>query len=242
MLGHQPKAVLRQVLRAGGARLEQIAGAELFRCDKCDEAAASCIGSSEVYFQPRGANRRARDEGCSRRMVFVFFDRVQRNTVPRFRHGPSQRKDSVVTQVRWVAWTGWPVCVTCDRGLHNRGMFGQTLCAHGVYLRMAGVETAEQIGRCERFDGIFKKNLSMVVTACGITGKAAMKMAAATRVSAKNELIRQGGIARSQWVICKFWRGVGWLCVCPSSQDGSVQTLTDENTLEQTAGSKHLTA
>ena len=36
-----------------------------------------------------------------------------------------------------------------------------------------------------------------------------MKMAAATCVSAKNELVRQGGIAPSQWVLGKFPRGVG---------------------------------
>ena len=36
-----------------------------------------------------------------------------------------------------------------------------------------------------------------------------MKMAAATCVSAKNELVRQGGIAPSQYVLDKFLRGVG---------------------------------
>ena len=88
-------------------------------------------------------------------------------------------------------------------------MFAQVLSAHGVYLRTAGVEAAEQIGRCERHGGIIKHNLSLVVTACGIQGKAAMKMAAATCVSAKNELVRQGGIAPCQWVLGKFPRGVG---------------------------------
>ena len=38
MLGHKPKAVMRQVLKAGGAPPEQLAGVELFHCDKCDEA------------------------------------------------------------------------------------------------------------------------------------------------------------------------------------------------------------
>ena len=88
-------------------------------------------------------------------------------------------------------------------------MFAQVLSAHWVYLRTAGVEAAEQTGRCERHGGIFKHNLSLVVTACGIQGKAAMKMAAATCVSVKNELVRQGGIASSQWVLGKFPRGVG---------------------------------
>ena len=49
----------------------------------------------------------------------------------------------------------------------------------------------------------------MVATARGITGKASMKMAAATFVSLKNELNRQGGIAPSQWALDKFPRRVG---------------------------------
>ena len=36
-----------------------------------------------------------------------------------------------------------------------------------------------------------------------------MKMAAATCVSVKNEFVRQGGIAPSQWVLGKFPGGVG---------------------------------
>ena len=122
---------------------------------------------------------------------------------------PSSRKCAAKFAASWVAWAGWPVCVTCDRGVHNREVFAQVLSAHGVYLRTAGVEAAEQIGRCERHGGIIKQNLSLVVTACGIQCKAAMKMAAATCVSAKNELIHQGGIAPSQWVLGKFPRGVG---------------------------------
>ena len=38
MLRHKPKAVMRQVLKAGGASPEQLSGGELFHCDKCDEA------------------------------------------------------------------------------------------------------------------------------------------------------------------------------------------------------------
>ena len=99
---------------------------------------------------------------------------------------PSSRKCAAKFAASWVAWAGWPVCVTCDRGKHNRGVFAQVLSAHVVYLRTAGVEAAEQMDRCERHGGIIKQNLSLVVTACGIKGKAAMKMAAATCVSAKN--------------------------------------------------------
>ena len=63
-LGHKPKAVMRQVLKAGGASPEQLAGVELFHCDKCDEAVlslrfASREGTSKVHVQPRGPDRRS---------------------------------------------------------------------------------------------------------------------------------------------------------------------------------------
>ena len=38
MLGHKPKAIMRQVLKTSGAPPEQLAGVELSHCDKCDEA------------------------------------------------------------------------------------------------------------------------------------------------------------------------------------------------------------
>ena len=51
-------------------------------------------------------------------------------------------------------------------------------------------QPAEQIGSCERHGGILHKNLSMVVPACRFTGKAAMKMAAATCVLAKTDFFK----------------------------------------------------
>ena len=201
MLGHKPKAVMRQVLKAGGAPPEQLAGVELFHCDKCDEAVPP------LRLHPVKAPARytfnhevlidvfeAKDATGER---FSFLSIVCTGTlfhvVVMVRPGggtPSSRKCASQFAASLVAWAGWPVCVTCDRGVHNRGVFAQVLSAHGVYLRTAGVEAAEQIGRCERHGGIIKHNLSLVVTARGIQGKAAMKMAAATCVSAKNEFVR----------------------------------------------------
>ena len=219
MLGHKPKAAMRQVLMAGGSSPEQLAGGELFHCDKCDEAVpplrlhpvkapARCTFNHEVLIDVLEAQDAAGER-------FSFLSIVCNGTlfhvVTMVRPGggtPSSRKRAAKFAASWVAWAGWPVCVTCDRGVHNRGVFAQTLSAHGVYLRTASVEAAEQRGRCERHGGIIKQNLFLVVTACGKKGKAAMKMAAATCVSAKNELVRQGGVAPSQWVCGKFPRGV----------------------------------
>ena len=67
--------------------------------------------------------------------------------------------------------------VTTDRGLHNRGLFSQTLQANGVLLRTAALEAPSQLGRCERHGGIFKENLLHVVTVHKVIGKKAMEMA-----------------------------------------------------------------
>ena len=55
-------------------------------------------------------------------------------------HGsPSSREclDSYVSL--WVGWAGWPQTLSCDRGIHNRGVFARTLARHGVLIRQAGV-------------------------------------------------------------------------------------------------------
>ena len=78
-------------------------------------------------------------------------------------HGsPSSREclDSFVSL--WVGWAGWPQTLSCDRGVHNRGVFARTLAQHGVLIRQAGVESPEQIGRVERHGGLFKAVLKLV--------------------------------------------------------------------------------
>ena len=52
---------------------------------------------------------------------------------------------------------GWPRLVHCDRGTHNRGVFGSTLTKNGVAIRPAGLEAPEQIGRAERRGAMLKK-------------------------------------------------------------------------------------
>ena len=53
-----------------------------------------------------------------------------------------------------------PGFVRCDRGTHNRCVFGSTLAKNGVVIRLAGLEVPEQIGRVERQGGMSKKMMS----------------------------------------------------------------------------------
>ena len=106
----------------------------------------------------------------------------------------------------WIAWAGYPCVVACDRGLHNYGAFAKNLAANAIYLRPVGVEAAEMIGRGERHGGILKHNVIQVIRINSVVGKAAVKRVLAASTSMKNEMVRTGGIAPSQWVLGKIPR------------------------------------
>ena len=64
-----------------------------------------------------------------------------------------------------------PRLVRCDRGTHNRGVFGSTLAKNGVVIRPAGLEAPEQIGRVERRGALFKKMMSKVIKDTQASGR-----------------------------------------------------------------------
>ena len=99
--------------------------------------------------------------------------------------------------------------MSCDRGVHNRGVFARTLAQHGVLIRQAGVESPEQIGRVERHGGLFKAVLKRMITEHAVRGFDDMKIAIAEAVSTKNNLSRNGGFSPSQWVFGTLPRGPG---------------------------------
>jgi hypothetical protein len=80
-----------------------------------------------------------------------------------------------------------------------------------VYLRQAGVEAPEQIGRGERHGGLFKRNFKRVVKEHNVVGKRDIKLVAAEVIAAKNDMIKRGGFSPAQWVLGKAPRGVGHL-------------------------------
>jgi hypothetical protein len=109
----------------------------------------------------------------------------------------------------WVSWAGLPKVVTVDRGSHNRGAFAANLSAAGVYIRQAGLESPEQIGRGERHGGMFKKSFKRVIHDNHVVGKREMSIAAMETLVTKNEFVKKGGFSPSQWVLGKLPRGVG---------------------------------
>ena len=100
----------------------------------------------------------------------------------------------------WKSKANQPQTLSCDRGVHNRGVFARTLAQHGVLIRQAGVESPEQIGRVERHGGLFKAVLKRMITEHAVRGFDDIKIAIAEAVSTKNNLSRNGGFSPSQWV------------------------------------------
>jgi hypothetical protein len=110
---------------------------------------------------------------------------------------------------KWVVWAGLPRSVVVDRGLHNRGVFSRYLASHGITIRQAGLESAEQIGRTERHGGLFKDLLKKVVTDKNVAGAEEIAATIAEVVKTKNNLYRRGGFAPQQWVTGRLQRVPG---------------------------------
>ena len=106
----------------------------------------------------------------------------------------------------WVRWAGWPRYIACDRGVHNRGTFSQTVGKQGVRIRSAGLESSEQIGRVERRNGVLKRMIKKVVKETNATGVDQMEMILTESLAAVNEMTRHGVFAPVQWVLSRFPR------------------------------------
>ena len=108
----------------------------------------------------------------------------------------------------WTRWAGWPKLIRCDRGTHNRGVFGSTLSKSGVAIRPAGLEAPEQIGRVERRDAMLKKMMSKVIKDTHASDRESMDMILSECLNAANEMTRPGGFAPAQCVLSRLPRNL----------------------------------
>ena len=132
---------------------------------------------------------------------------------------------------RWCSWAGFPRIVTSDRGLHNRGAFARGLGSNGTYLRQAALEAPEQIGRGERHGGIMKSLMKTMIKTHHVIGKQQMKQVGAIAQEVKNDDMRKGGFAPSQWVIGRHPRRPGGLNEEDEwGQLGVISSQMDSNT------------
>jgi hypothetical protein len=93
-----------------------------------------------------------------------------------------------------------------DRGLHNRGVFHQTISKKGIEVRQAALESPEQIGRVERRGDVLKKMLTKVIKDTGAIGNEQVDMILTECLSSLNEMSRYGGFAPAQWVLSRLPR------------------------------------
>ena len=83
---------------------------------------------------------------------------------------------------------------------------------NGTFQRNAGLEAPEHLGRGERHGGLLKKVAKTLIKEFNVTGKRQIKSMMYVAVETKNDSMRKGGIAPSQWVIGKYPRRPGELC------------------------------
>ena len=218
--GHPSSTVLVQILRAARAPPEYIQACRHFRCDACEDnkpkhqSTKVALPKDYVFGRNLGIDvlevKDVADEPYLCLNILDLGTTFQQVVLLRQGHGsPSSREclDSFVSL--WVGWAGWPQTLSCDRGVHNRGVFARTLAQHGVLIRQAGVESPEQIGRVERHGGLFKAVLKRMITEHAVRGFDDIKIAIAEAVSTKNNLSRNGGFSPSQWVFGTLPRGPG---------------------------------
>ena len=172
-LRHLPKDALVQMLRAARAPQDYISSAKTFRCQGCDNAKPRPQTHKVYPPRPYTFNHEVGldvfEIADSIGMNFSILNAVCVGTTYDqawiVRESDSLGSSSSRACLRafvhgWTRSAGWPMLVRCDRGTHNRGVFGSTLAKHGVAIRPAGLEAPEQIGRVERRGAMRKSMLS----------------------------------------------------------------------------------
>lgn len=218
--GHCPKNVLIQILKASRAPKEYLDAVASFRCESCE------VNKPEPQTHKTSVPRPYVFNDCIGLDVFEIYDSVgtrysalnmicQGTTfqlVYILKSGggqPSSRACLDAMLNTWIIWAGYPKEVVVDRGLHNRGTFSRHLAAHGVTIKQAGLEGAEQIGRTERHGGIFKDIYKKVCKDKSLVGIEEVRMATAEICSIKNNGYRKGGFTAQQWVTGRLQRVPG---------------------------------
>ena len=176
--GHPSSTVLVQILRAARAPPEYIRACRHFRCDACEDnkpkhqSTKVALPKDYVFGRNLGIDvLEVKDVVDEPYLCLNLGTTFQQVVLLRQGHGSPSSRECLNSFVSlWVGWAGWPQTLSCDRGVHNRGVFARTLAQHGVLIRQAGVESPEQIGRVERHGGFFKAVLKRMITEHAVRG------------------------------------------------------------------------
>ena len=216
---HLPKQALVQMLRASKAPKSFIDAAKAHRCDVCEATKPPARTNKVSRPKPYIFNHEIGVDVCEiKDSAGTFYDIL--NVVDYgttfeqafiVREGttngvPSSSACLEALTKGWVRPFGWPKFVAGDRGMHNRGVFMNTLSKKGVRFNPAALESPEQIGRVERCNQTLKYMLNKVIKETNATGRQEVDMALTECITAMNEQKRHGGFAPVQWVLAKFPR------------------------------------
>ena len=131
-LGHQPKAVMLQILKGRRSASELIEGCKLFKCPHCEEIA----NSSKVAKTKAPSMYSFNHEVVADAWFIHDMDRKPFGVITFTCNGttftvsaiviegkgvPSSAKCFEKFESKWCSWAGFPHIFTTDRGLHHRG-------------------------------------------------------------------------------------------------------------------------
>ena len=173
---HLPKEALVQMSRSARAAQDYINAAKTFRCQGCDNTRPRPQTHKVSPPRPSTFNHDVAVDvfeivdtvGVRHSILNAVFMRTTYDQAWFVRESESLGSPSSPARPRafahgWTRWAGWPKLFRCDRGTHNRGVFGSTLTKNGVAIRPAGLEAPEQIGRVEQRGAMLKRMMSKVI-------------------------------------------------------------------------------
>ena len=223
-LGHLPREALVRMLRAARAPQDYINAAKAFRCLGCDNTKPKPQTHKVSPPRPYTFNHEVGVDVFeivdSLGMRFSILNAVYMVTtydqVWIVRESETLGFPSSYACLRafvhgWTRCAGWARLVRCDRGRHNRGVFGSTLAKH-VVITPAGLGAPEQIGKVERRGDMLKKMMSKVIKDTHASGRESMDMILSECLNAANEITRHGGFAPAQWVFSRLPRSPATIC------------------------------
>ena len=134
--GHVPKQTMIHLLRAARVRSEFTDAVKLHRCTACEQTSRkkpthkTALPHNYTFNHSLGIDVfEIVDAGGSKFQVLNMVDlgtTFQLCEVVRNGQGqPSSSECLKALQKRWFSWSGHPVNLMCDRGLHNRGVLSK---------------------------------------------------------------------------------------------------------------------
>ena len=141
--GHVPKGVMVNLVRAAKVSKEFVNAVQLHRCVTCEETSKkkathkTSLPSDYRFNHTLGIDvLEVTDMAGSKFQVLNMTDvGTSFQLVEIVREGPGQPGSRACLDAlikRWFSWAGYPVALTCDRGLHNRGVLAQFMREHSI--------------------------------------------------------------------------------------------------------------